>query len=87
MKNTAGEKQVVGLKESKRALLKGQVKKLIIAEDAQDHVIEPLLQIAQQNSVEVFYVDSMKALGKQYGIGLKAAAVAILKDVVDETPL
>ncbi len=79
MISTASGKRLIGLNESKRALQKGEVKALFIAKDAKKELVEPIVSLAEQQKVKITYIDSMKLLGKEVGIGLKASVVAVLK--------
>ncbi|NBG89021.1 ribosomal L7Ae/L30e/S12e/Gadd45 family protein [Isachenkonia alkalipeptolytica] len=76
--------KVVGFKESTRAMKNKEVRKLIIAKDAQPHIVEPLLRQAEEESIEVLRVETMKQLGRKCGISLNAAVVALIKDAVNE---
>lgn len=84
MEDLKKQKKVVGFKESTRALKNKEVRKLIVAKDAQAHIVEPLLRQAEEESIEVGRVETMKQLGQKCGIGLNAAVVALLKDAVNE---
>lgn len=74
----AAEK-VVGTKQTLKALESDQVKELIVAEDADQEVLNPVLAAADSTAVSIEYVDSMKKLGKACGIDVNAAIVAIKK--------
>jgi large subunit ribosomal protein L7A len=84
MDDLKNEKKVVGFKESTRALKNKEVRKLIVANDAQSHIVEPLIRQAEKESIEVDRVETMKQLGRKCGIGLNAAVVALIKDSVNE---
>lgn len=84
MDDLKNEKKVVGFKESSRAMKNKEVRKLIIAKDAQPHIVEPLLRRAKEESIEVDHVETMKQLGRKCGIGLNAAVVALIKESVNE---
>lgn len=71
--------KVVGTKQTLKALENEQVKELIVAEDADNKVLEKALLIAQGKGISVQSVDSMKKLGKACGIDVNAAIVAIKK--------
>ena len=68
------EPKVVGIKQSSKALKAGKSKKLYIAKDANEDMVKELIELAQINSVEVVFVNTMKELGKLCGIDVKAAA-------------
>ncbi|MBS4538003.1 ribosomal L7Ae/L30e/S12e/Gadd45 family protein [Clostridium sp. D2Q-11] len=71
--------KVVGSKQAKRFLAKDAVSSIYIAKDADRKVTDELIQIANEKSVEVIFIDSMKELGEACEIDVNAATVAILK--------
>ncbi|MBL4938646.1 ribosomal L7Ae/L30e/S12e/Gadd45 family protein [Clostridium sp. YIM B02515] len=73
-------KKVVGIKQSLKAINNDEVKSLYVASDADIKLIEPVLKLAQQNSLEINYVKTMKDLGKLCGIDVGAATAVLLKD-------
>lgn len=73
-------KKVVGIKQSLKAIKNDEVKSLYVASDADIKLIEPVLKLAQQNSLEINYVKTMKDLGKLCGIDVGAATAVLLKD-------
>lgn len=70
---------IVGTKQSVKALLNNDVKEIVIAEDADDRVVQKVVQTAKQKQVPLIKVESMKKLGKACGIEVGAAAVAIIR--------
>ncbi|HET7628982.1 MAG TPA: 50S ribosomal protein L7ae-like protein [Bacillales bacterium] len=68
---------VVGTKQTIKALRAGEIKELVVADDADGHILDEVLALAQQNNVPVCRVDSMDKLGKACGIDVGASAVAI----------
>ena len=68
---------VIGTKQTMKALRNGDIKELIIANDADRHVLDKVLSLAEENNVPVTGVDSMQKLGKACGIDVGAATVAI----------
>ncbi|MGE5422348.1 MAG: L7Ae/L30e/S12e/Gadd45 family ribosomal protein [Ignavibacteriales bacterium] len=72
--------KAVGTKQVKKAILKGMVTKVYIAEDAEQHVIKPLVELCSENSIQVEFVESMETLGKASGIAVGSAAVALLTE-------
>jgi len=71
--------KTIGIKQSTKALNQDKVKTLFVAEDADNHLVLQMKQIAKEKNVEVVSVDSMKKLGKACGIDVGAAIAAILK--------
>jgi large subunit ribosomal protein L7A len=68
---------IVGTKQTIKALKNGEVKEIVVADDADQRVTFKLVQVAKELQVPVTRVDSMKKLGKACGIEVGAAAVAI----------
>lgn len=79
LENLEAQNKIVGIKQSTKALNQDKVKTLFVAEDADNHLIHNMKQIAKERNVEVVSVDSMKKLGKACGIDVGAAVAAILK--------
>jgi len=72
--------KVIGTKQVKKAIIKGLVQKVYLADDAEPHIISPLRDLCQQHQVEIEEVDNMEQLGSACGIEVSAAAVALLID-------
>lgn len=73
------EKVVIGLNQTKKALLNDKVAILYIAEDADKRLIVPLERLAGEKNIAIEAVATMKKLGKDLGIDVGAAVGAILK--------
>lgn len=71
---------LIGTKQTKKAIIQGNVKEVFIAEDADQHLINPIVDLCEDYGITVHYVDSMKQLGKACGIQVGAAAAAIQKN-------
>ena len=69
---------VVGIKQLRRALDGGKVKKVFLAEDADPVLTDPIAQLCAETGVECEAVQTMRALGAACGISVGAAAAAIL---------
>ena len=69
---------VIGIKQLRRALDGGKVKKVFLAEDADPILIDPVAQLCAEIGVECEAVQTMRALGAACGISVGAAAAAIL---------
>ncbi len=72
--------KTVGLKQTQRALEKGHVKRLYVAEDAEPHVLRSLLELCADHNVERIDVPTMEELGRACGIDVGTSAAAILAD-------
>ena len=69
---------VVGIKQLRRALNGGKVKKVFLAEDADPALTAPIAQLCAGLGVKCEAVQSMRALGAACGISVGAAAAAVL---------
>ncbi len=74
-----GARKVIGLKQLRRALGTGSVRKVFLADDADPRLTEPLAEQCREKGVELERVGSMKDLGKAGGIDIGAAAAGILQ--------
>lgn len=70
----------IGTKQTLKALSKGAVKKVLVASDAEQHVVKPVLELCKEKGIEVVTVDSMKALGKACQIDVGCAVCGILEE-------
>ncbi|MDW7667284.1 MAG: ribosomal L7Ae/L30e/S12e/Gadd45 family protein [Bacillota bacterium] len=72
-------KNVIGKKQTQRALSKDEAASIYVAEDADKKVVNDIIEISNEKKIEVVYVDTMENLGKMFGIDVKAAVAATLK--------
>ena len=73
------QKLIIGTKQTVKELKQGVVNELIVAEDADPHIIEKVTQAAKEAGVPITTVDSKVKLGKKSGIDVGASTVAISK--------
>jgi large subunit ribosomal protein L7A len=73
------QKFVIGTKQTVKALKDGNVRELIIANDADAKVTAAVVKEALDINVPILYVDSMLKLGKACGIEVGASTVAIIR--------
>ncbi|KEI83887.1 ribosomal L7Ae/L30e/S12e/Gadd45 family protein [Clostridium botulinum] len=71
--------KVVGVKQTVKALKNNTVKALYVSKDADESLIKPLIELAEENSIDIIKVDTMKELGRLCGIDVRAATAALLK--------
>ncbi len=76
----AAKQKTVGLKQTLKAVEKGQAKIVFIADDAEQHVTRPLLKLCSEKAVPVEAVASMEELGKACSIEVGAATAAVLQE-------
>lgn len=72
--------KVVGFKQSIKAIQSGGANAVYIASDAEARIIETIVNLCKENSLELHYVNTMKNLGKLCGIDVGAASAVILKE-------
>ena len=70
---------VIGLNQTKKALLADRVALLYVADNADERLIQPSLLLAQEKGVAAEHIATMKKLGRSLGIDVGAATGAILK--------
>ncbi|MDD2234424.1 MAG: ribosomal L7Ae/L30e/S12e/Gadd45 family protein [Desulfitobacteriaceae bacterium] len=72
--------KTVGVKQTLRAIEKGSVKCIFIAEDAEAHVTRPIIELCRDQKVRIVRVPTMLELGKACSIQVGAAVGAILSE-------
>ena len=70
--------KIVGIKQLRRALAEGKVKKVFIANDADPMLTEPVIAQCEKQQIAVVSVPTMKQLGAACCISVDAAAAAIV---------
>src|SRR5690625_4111192 len=68
---------VIGTKQVIKAISNKQVKEVVIAEDAEQHIINKIMNSVNEFKVPYTYVDSKKKLGKACNIEVGATVIAI----------
>ncbi len=72
--------KVVGTKQTLKAIENEEAYKVFIAGDAEEKVLRPVKTACEEKGLDLQQVESMVRLGKMFGIKVKAAAAAILKE-------
>ena len=72
-------KKVVGQKQAMKAVKDDKATTVYIALDAESRVTSPVLQLCSEKNLEVVNIETMKELGKIFGIEVGAAVAAVLK--------
>ena len=70
---------VIGKKQTQRALIKDKAISVYIAENADRKVVKDIVEISNEKKIQIIYVDTMENLGKMFGIDVKAAVAAKLR--------
>ena len=74
------EQKVVGVKQSRKAVQRGEASLVFLAQDADPQVTEPVRELCERSGVPVESVPYMKELGAACGIRLGCAVAAVLAD-------
>ncbi|WP_202081233.1 50S ribosomal protein L7ae-like protein [Caldalkalibacillus salinus] len=69
----------IGLKQTMKSVQQSEVDEVLIAKDADPHIVSKVHRICEEHRVSTIYVDSMKTLGQTCGIDVGAATVALKK--------
>lgn len=77
--NLKDAKKVVGIKQARRAINNNEVQTMYIAEDAELKVVQDIINLCKDKSIDIIYAKNMKDLGKACGIEVSAAVAAILR--------
>ncbi len=68
---------VVGLKQVKKALAEKRAKKVFLAQDCDPIILESLEELCAGADLSPEYVQTMKELGSQCGIQVKASCACV----------
>ena len=70
--------RVAGVKQTRRAIQDGKVRRVFLARDADPHVTDPIADLCREKDVPVEREAGMKELGSACGIAVGSAAAALL---------
>ncbi|MDI6870773.1 MAG: ribosomal L7Ae/L30e/S12e/Gadd45 family protein [Bacillota bacterium] len=71
--------RVIGLKQTTKAVERGQARTVYLAGDADERLVRDLVSKCRERGIELVRVESMAALGKACGIDVGAAAAALVR--------
>lgn len=71
--------KVIGIKQTIKAIKNCKADTVYIAKDADEKLVRPVINLAEENSLKVVYVSTMKELGHLCAIDVGASTVTILK--------
>ncbi|MBT2217171.1 50S ribosomal protein L7ae-like protein [Virgibacillus dakarensis] len=71
---------IIGVKQTLKAMRNGTVSEVLIANDADQHMTQNVVNVAEELGIPIERVDSMKKLGTACGIDVGASTVAIKRD-------
>ena len=78
MEALAAKEKVVGLKQVRRAVAAGKVRRVYLACDADPRLTEPMEALCRASGIDVVTDYTMAQLGRACGIAVGAAVVAVL---------
>ncbi len=79
MASLQGKRILAGAKQIRKAILSGSVRLVILAQNADPALTDPLEALCLQNHIPVSRCATMAQLGKLCGIEVPAAAAAVAK--------
>jgi large subunit ribosomal protein L7A len=71
-----GGKFIIGAKQVRNAIKAGKATKVYAASDCDPAVIQPVVELAENNNLQLFYLSTRKELGEMCGIDVKASCAA-----------
>ena len=74
------KRKTIGSKQTVKGICSGRVASVFLAEDADSHVIQPILQLCIEHQLPTIRVESMLILGNACGIQVGAAAAGIVRE-------
>ncbi len=70
--------KIVGIKQTVKAVEKGEAKVVFIARDADERVVGKIVELCKKDDIQITYVETMKQLGKACNIDVGAAVACTL---------
>ncbi len=71
--------KLVGLKQSKKAIREGLASHAFIAQDAEERIKKPFIELCTENGVGYTLVETMQKLGEACRIDVPTAAAVLLR--------
>ncbi|MGY0694007.1 50S ribosomal protein L7ae-like protein [Virgibacillus sp. FSP13] len=68
---------IIGVKQTLKAMKNGSISEVFIAEDADQHMTQKVVRLAEEMDIPVKRVESMEKLGAACGIDVGASSVAV----------
>ncbi|HHW10542.1 MAG TPA: 50S ribosomal protein L7Ae-like protein [Firmicutes bacterium] len=76
----ATRRRAAGQRETLRAIREGRARVVYVALDADDFIIEPVINLTARSGCELVKIESMGQLGRLCGIPVGAACAALLNE-------
>ena len=72
--------EVIGVKQSKKAIRDGAAAEVYVALDAEKRVVGPVYELCSETGTKVTEITTMAELGDAVGIDVGASVVTVLRD-------
>lgn len=72
-------KKTIGAKQTSKAIMRGEVKLVFVANNSDERIVLPILELCEEHDVPVNQEHSMEELGRAGRIKVKAAAIGVLR--------
>lgn len=79
MINLRNSLNVIGLKQTLKAIQSDRAAKVYLASDADDYIQKSVVEACEQKKLEIVYVNTMKELGEACGIDIGASTAAVIQ--------
>lgn len=73
-------KLIIGMKQTLKSMKRGEVSEVLIAKDADEHIINKVASLADELDIPYTLLDSKMELGTACGIEVSASTVAITRE-------
>ncbi len=73
---SAKKSYIIGAKQVKNAIKSCRAAKVYVASDCDKAVSAPVVALAEENNLPLFYISTRKELGEMCGINVKSACAA-----------
>lgn len=80
MRLAKAKKKTVGSKQTLKAVQLGTARVVYIAQDAEEHVVTPVIQACGLKNIPVIRISDMQSLGKTCGIEVGCAVASIVEE-------
>lgn len=74
-----GMKKTIGAKQTQKAIARGEVTYVFLANDSDERVVSPVRTLCDEYGIPYDAVHTMEALGKACRIKVRATAVGLLR--------
>lgn len=79
MDSMKNKEHVAGFKQSKKMIEAGRAELVLVARDADMHIVFPIERLCEEKGVSIEYVNNMKELAKAFSIDVPTAVAVIVK--------